>query len=511
MKKFKIYIYILMLLPTLLLQSCLKDQEDVFDEPSAVRMQKTLEDVKKVLTSSENGWAFDYFPDRNITYGGYEYAVKFDSLSANIYFELAPGQSETSLYKLKSDDGPVLSFDSYNQFMHFFATPSSSKYEAYDGDFEFVIDSLSNDLVKLHGKRSQNVMYLRKISEDCSSYMSKTIANSNQLLLSSLTGSVGTTSVAGSFDLGNRHLSLTYKNSTGNLQTFDGKYVFTANGIRLYEPLNIGGKTVMNFTYNDDDLSLKCTDADATDVVLKGFLPVAYVKSAIGKETITLSDDAFTTKYTLNHNDIVTYLSCPDWVTLSKEGKSLKLTCQTNNTGHIRNGYLKYSIGQNLDSLKIVQCDFDKDISGSYRLYFTDDGNQDNYLVKITSEGITFDGQDWVMPITYNSDNCSISAQSGQYIGTVISSKGIMYYLYSIFVDNNDSYWSGYGGTGGLITAPFTYDEKSGTYAVFSGKAVQDGDFGSIWFYAYSEKSQTKNTAKGSWARLGSPYLVKVQ
>ncbi|HRN15923.1 MAG TPA: DUF4302 domain-containing protein, partial [Xylanibacter oryzae] len=105
MKKFKIYIYILMLLPTLLLQSCLKDQEDVFDEPSAVRMQKTLEDVKKVLTSSEHGWAFDYFPDRNVTYGGYEYAVKFDSLSANIYFELAPGQSETSLYKLKSDDG----------------------------------------------------------------------------------------------------------------------------------------------------------------------------------------------------------------------------------------------------------------------------------------------------------------------------------------------------------------------------------------------------------------------
>ncbi len=502
-----------MLLPTLLLQSCLKDQEDVFDEPSAVRMQKTLEDVKKVLTSSEHGWAFDYFPDRNVTYGGYEYAVKFDSLSANIYFELAPGQSETSLYKLKSDDGPVLSFDSYNQFMHFFATPSSSRYEAYDGDFEFVIDSLSNDLIKLHGKRSQNIMYLRKLNEDCSSYMSKTVANSNQFLLSSLTGSIGTTSVSGSLDLDNRHLSLTYKNSTGNIQTFDGKYVFTANGIRLYEPFNVGGKTVMNFTYNDDDLSLKCTDAGATDVVLNGFLPAAYVRSAIGKDRIVAKDDASSLVYTLKHNNIVNYISHPDWVTLTKDGTTLKLETTANNTGHVRSGYIKYVIGNDEDSLKVVQCDFDKDVAGNYLLYYKDlnTGKLSNYSVNVTSDAISFNGLDWKMPISYDTKNGAITAISGQYIGTAKSRTGKVYYLYSLFLDKKISVWSGHGGTGGFISAPIDYEDGVGTYAVFSGKATTDGDFGAIFFGAYSANNPTSSNYLGYWECFQSPYLVKVQ
>lgn len=502
-----------MLLPTLLLQSCLKDQEDVFDESSAVRMQKTLENVKKVLTSSDNGWAFDYFPDRNLTYGGYEYAVKFDSLSANIYFELAPGQSEKSLYKLKSDDGPVLSFDSYNQFMHLFATPSSSRYEAYDGDFEFVIDSLSDDLIKLHGKRSQNVMYLRKISEDCSSYMSKTIANSNQMLLSSLTGTVGTTSVDGIFDLENRHLSFSYKDPTGSVLESDGTYVFTGTGIRLYKPLNVGGKTVMNFTYNDDDLSLKCTDAGATDVVLNGFLPASYVKAAIGKDRIVANDASASLEYTLKHNNIVNYISHPDWVTLTKDGLTLKLETTANNTGHARSGYIKYMVGDDKDSLEIVQLDFDKDVAGDYLFYYQDlsTGKLSSYSVNITSDAISFNGEDWKMPISYDSKNGAITAISGQYIGTVKSRTGNTYYLYSLFVDKTISVWSGHGGNGGFISAPIDYKDGLGTYGVFSGKATTDGDFGAIFFGAYSANSPTSSNYLGYWEGFQSPYLVKIQ
>ena len=36
--------------------------------------------------------------------------------------ELAPGVFETSLYKMKGDNGPTLTFDSYNTLMHFFST-----------------------------------------------------------------------------------------------------------------------------------------------------------------------------------------------------------------------------------------------------------------------------------------------------------------------------------------------------------------------------------------------------
>ena len=62
MKLYKTLLYVLMILPALLLQSCLKDQEDIFDTPSSIRMQEVLDNAKKVLTSSEEGWAFDYYP-----------------------------------------------------------------------------------------------------------------------------------------------------------------------------------------------------------------------------------------------------------------------------------------------------------------------------------------------------------------------------------------------------------------------------------------------------------------
>ena len=78
----------LIALSATLLQSCLKDQEDIFDEPTSLRVQEVLDNTKKVLTSSDNGWVFEYYPDRNIKYGGYIYTVKFDDAQATVGCEL---------------------------------------------------------------------------------------------------------------------------------------------------------------------------------------------------------------------------------------------------------------------------------------------------------------------------------------------------------------------------------------------------------------------------------------
>ena len=150
MKTHKYFLIGVMAISSLALSSCLKDQEDVFDGNASERMQTYLSDAQKTLMSSENGWALDYYPDRNQSYGGFAYAIKFTGSSATVSSALLPGVSETSLYKMTTDNGPMLSFDSYNTLMHFFATPSGDNYEAYDGDFEFVIDSVASDLVKIH-------------------------------------------------------------------------------------------------------------------------------------------------------------------------------------------------------------------------------------------------------------------------------------------------------------------------------------------------------------------------
>ena len=140
MNKKSIFIFMLMALPTLLLTSCLKDQEDKFDEPAAIRMNNYLQNTADLLKGNPNGWVLNYFPDRDQYYGGYVYTLKFDEQDVEARSELAePEQTFVSKYRLLNDDGPILSFDTYNEVLHFFATPSAGAYEAYDGDFEFII------------------------------------------------------------------------------------------------------------------------------------------------------------------------------------------------------------------------------------------------------------------------------------------------------------------------------------------------------------------------------------
>ena len=173
MKTNKILTGLSLLFPALLFQSCLKDQEDVFDESSAARMENYLNEAQRVLMSAENGWILEYYPETNRKYGGFTYTLKFTKDEAEVRSEVNPDQKEKCLYAMKTNNGPELSFDTYSPMMHFVATPSSKLYEAYGGDFEFVIDSIGQDAIKFHGKRSQNVMYMHRLKESAAAYQKK--------------------------------------------------------------------------------------------------------------------------------------------------------------------------------------------------------------------------------------------------------------------------------------------------------------------------------------------------
>ena len=182
MNKKNIFIYLLMALP-LMLTSCLKDQEDVFSDSASARSAKYLDNVRKVLASSENGWVLNYYPDRELSYGGYVYTLKFDQENVEVFSELASDAepSKTSSYILNNEDGPVLSFDTYNEYMHLFSTPHGSSgaggYEAYDGDFIFIVMNISDDknTIQLKGSRSGNIMYMHRLTgeETAETYINK--------------------------------------------------------------------------------------------------------------------------------------------------------------------------------------------------------------------------------------------------------------------------------------------------------------------------------------------------
>lgn len=242
MKKKNIILFLLMALPTLLLTSCLKDQEDLFTESASQRTTTYLAKAKKVLTSSENGWLLNYYPDREQSYGGTPFTMKFTDEKVTVACaELTedPTYTVESTYILNNEDGPVLMFDTYNGLAHYFATPSGSSgaggYEAYDGDFIFIILNISEDenTITLKGNRSGNIMYMHRLTGSATDYLAKAFETSENMPTNYTFQSDGkTVKVA---------LKGGRASFTGENIDVDQAYIYTDKGIEFYEPVDING------------------------------------------------------------------------------------------------------------------------------------------------------------------------------------------------------------------------------------------------------------------------------
>lgn len=251
----KIY-YLLLLMCPFLFQSCLKDEKDLFDETPSERMEKALSNYKKVLSSSDNGWALQYYAEDDQSYGGYNFAMKFTSSAVTAYFELSDDLSETaeSLYQLIADDGPVLSFDTYNMFLHFFSDPSSDMPDGFEGDYEFILMGISDNQneIRLRGKKTGNNMVLKRLTESPESYLAKVVAMEEQVAAPSYTLTVADQLMDCS--LNGHILSFQYAGSDSEIKSGSIAFCYTDTGILLYEPLELNGVSVREFMYKDEQL-----------------------------------------------------------------------------------------------------------------------------------------------------------------------------------------------------------------------------------------------------------------
>ncbi len=271
--KNNIFKLLLLLLPLLIFQSCMKDQEDVFDEPSSLRMQKALDNTRKVLKGSEKGWLIDYYVGDNQQYGGYAFTVKFDSLTCTASSELST-DTATSYYKLTTDDGPVLTFDTYNTVLHALATPSADHYEGSHADYEFIILSADSKEVVLKGKKTGSIMKMHPLTETPSVYLNSVQSTIGNFVINGASGTVDKTNLDILVDIDNRQIEY----SSSNDSTISGSTAFTITdkGVRLYEPIIVNGQKLQNFIFDADKTTLTCTDA--SNVTLKGTLPAGYFK-----------------------------------------------------------------------------------------------------------------------------------------------------------------------------------------------------------------------------------------
>lgn len=265
-------LYLLLLMASLL-QGCVQDVDDLFDTSASERMSQALKDYRSLLSSSENGWLMEYYPSDIQEYGGYAIAMKFDVKdNVTVWGGLSgePNLTASSLYSLKSDMGPTLNFDTYNSILHYFSDPDNTdgggQGLAFEGDYEFIFQSHTQDSIVLKGKKTKNMIRMIRLQESPEAYLAKSMAVSRDF--ADFKGILG---FGGTVD--GKELMASITNSpyryeiTYNGETTKAPFMCIPSGIQLYKPLKIGTKTLYRFNWSAANETLTAETDPA--VVLK--------------------------------------------------------------------------------------------------------------------------------------------------------------------------------------------------------------------------------------------------
>lgn len=251
----------------LALVSCAPSEvDDIFDESAAVRLDNAIKDYTEYFKKDGGHWNMKYFAAEETQ--GFNFIMNFNEdgtveiSGKNTYFNLT---TDVSTWEVIADYGPVLSFNTYNDALHFFSDPYGVPgYKDDDGtglggDYEFLIISTTEERAVLRGKKSGLTIVMDRLHEavDPATFFNdletKWSDSFNSLVdtvyITTSTGyqfaAIGHNS--GKFDM-NWTIFPAAGNREANLVDYAEKVkcMFTSDGIRFAEPLSF-------FTEHDPD------------------------------------------------------------------------------------------------------------------------------------------------------------------------------------------------------------------------------------------------------------------
>lgn len=308
--------------------SCKNEEDDLFGASSADRLEQYKKDYTDLLTKDGGKWVFEYFANENEP--GYVFVTTFNKdgsvvmAANNKWTRTGAFDSDTSLWEIISDNGPVLTFNSYNQVFHLFASPDNipggpsgddgedvdETGKGHEGDYEFMIMGANEEqnVIKLEGKKRFNYAYLRKLdaSTDDEQYMESvaTMAKSvfhkcfPQLLMVDGTGEKFVfTDVTPVWLGGMKGMIQAYpKDGDWVTQTSKQNAIITADGFRFRLPLGIeranneNDSIVVESFSIDTDGSLVCKEDPSIRVNVGDFGPLMYLEGKQWDMDVTSAD-----------------------------------------------------------------------------------------------------------------------------------------------------------------------------------------------------------------------------
>jgi hypothetical protein len=293
-----IYIMLLSCALSIFTTSCDHETEMLFDETASQRKTAAVEQYQEALKSSDEGWLFQYFPDEEKQYGGYSYVVRFnENDSVAVWYEGMDDVTNpaVSFYDVISYGGPVLTFNTYNPFMHYFATPSGAEYNAKGGDYEFLLMSSESDVITLQGTKTGNKMRLTKMTEPAEDYIAKVKE------VSAIIGGVSFIAKVNGEEVlvaeMNRNFTFEYTDN-GNDTSIVVPYIVTDTGISFYEKVEIMGQTVQDFILDKENGQLISTEGEVKLDIIPSPIQFTGTYWVIDTETEANRSAAFMEVYT---------------------------------------------------------------------------------------------------------------------------------------------------------------------------------------------------------------------
>lgn len=289
MKKLYKFSAIAAVLMSASLASCNHEEADIFDQNAAHRTEEARKMYKEILLDKGGKWQMEYFTteeehgyvylftfrnDGTVTISGNnEYITKLTNIDSNV-----PSYgSETSMWTILSDNGPVLSFNSYNTIFHLFATPEDipgterdEQGYGHSGDYEFDLMKFSNDTLYLEGKKNGAQIIMTRIAPetDDETYLNEVVALADSFFNAKVPA------VYVNLPGGYRHVVLDGATQLPKFYPETGDYIteyvsrnaiITHDGFTLGKPLTLrdsidGNDYTIQHFIRQKDGSLLCTD-----------------------------------------------------------------------------------------------------------------------------------------------------------------------------------------------------------------------------------------------------------
>ena len=183
----KKYIYLsIALLTASAFCSCSNEEEDIFDQSAAERLEASKVEYTDILTANGGKWLMEYFA--NTEEQGYAFVMTFDKSGAvNVAGNnewIRGFKTDSSLWDIILDNGPVLTFNTYNDVFHVMSDPADiiggpvndatgeeidETGTGHGGDYEFMImgkTESTGDDIRLKGKKNGYDIWLMPLAAD---------------------------------------------------------------------------------------------------------------------------------------------------------------------------------------------------------------------------------------------------------------------------------------------------------------------------------------------------------